>query len=99
MEQTAGINPEDCVKLKAPNKYHVILLNDNATPMEFVINILMNVFRKDQPTAKDITVEGHEKGRGRAGTYSYEVAEQKCMETITQARSNTYPLDVIIEEE
>mgnify|MGYP005715021189 FL=1 len=67
--------------------------------MEFVINILMNVFRKDQPTAKDITVEVHEKGRGIAGTYSYEVAEQKCMETITQARSNTYPLDVIIEEE
>mgnify|MGYP001274810033 FL=1 len=99
MEQTAGINPEDCVKLKAPNKYHVILLNDNATPMDFVINILMNVFRKDQSTAKDITVEVHEKGRGIAGTYSYEVAEQKCMETITQARSNAYPLDVIIEEE
>tara|TARA_B100001248_G_C27398756_1_gene467942 strand:+ start:1036 stop:1335 length:300 start_codon:yes stop_codon:yes gene_type:complete len=99
MAQTAGISPENCVKLKAPNKYHVILLNDNATPMEFVINVLITIFRKDPETAKDITLEVHEKGRGIAGTYSYEVAEQKCMETITQARSNTYPLDVIIEEE
>jgi ATP-dependent Clp protease adaptor protein ClpS len=67
--------------------------------MEFVINVLITIFRKDPQTAKDITIEVHEKGRGIAGTYSYEVAEQKCMETITQARSNTYPLDVIIEEE
>ena len=99
MAQTAGISPENCVKLKAPTKYHVILLNDNATPMEVVINVLITIFRKDPETAKDITLEVHEKGRGIAGTYSYEVAEQKCMETITQARSNTYPLDVIIEEE
>lgn len=89
---------EDIVKLKTPGKYNVIFLNDNFTPMEYVVQVLIDVFNKDFEDAKNTTLEIHEKGRGIAGTYSYEVAEQKCVETITDARKNRYPLDVVMDE-
>jgi ATP-dependent Clp protease adaptor protein ClpS len=85
-------------KLKAPNKFNVIMMNDNVTPMDFVIQLLVVIFNKQSAEAKDITLMIHEKGRGIAGTYSYEIAEQKCTETISTARQNGYPLEVIIEE-
>jgi len=86
------------IKLKAPNKYNVIMLNDDVTPMDFVIQILVLIFSKDPENAKDIMLEVHEKGRSIVGSYSYEVAEQKCIETITESRKAGYPLDLIIEE-
>lgn len=89
---------DQLTKLKAPNKFHVIMLNDDSTPMDFVVNILLQVFNHTIEAASDIMIEVHEKGRSIAGTYTYEVAEQKCMETITTSRTNGYPLDVIIEE-
>ena len=89
---------EEVVKLKAPNKYNVVLINDDATPMEFVIQILMIIFTRTSEDAGAIMMEVHEKGKGVAGTYSYEIAEQKVHETISQARSAGYPLDAIVEE-
>jgi len=86
------------LKLKAPNKYNVIMINDNVTPMDFVIQVLIVVFSKDPESAKNVMLEVHEKGRSIAGTYSYEVAEQKSIETISTARKAGYPLDVSIEE-
>ena len=84
--------------LKSPNKYMVIFLNDNVTPMEYVIQVLLTFFGKTPEEANEITLEVHEKGRSVAGAYSYEVAEQKCIETVTDARKHSYPLDVIMEE-
>ena len=84
--------------LKSPNKYMVIFLNDNVTPVEYVIQALMTYFNKSSEEANAITLEVHEKGRSVAGAYSYEVAEQKCIETVTDARKHSYPLDVIMEE-
>lgn len=89
---------EDIIKVKTPGKYNVIFLNDNFTPIEYVIQLLVGIFNKDLEDAKRITLEIHEKGRGIAGTYSYEVAEQKCVETITDARKNRFPLDVVMDE-
>ncbi len=86
------------VKLKAPNKFQVIMLNDDTTPMDFVINVLVQIFNKSPEAAKEVMIEIHEKGRGVAGAYSYEVAEQKCTETVTIARRNQFPLEVTIEE-
>ena len=85
-------------RLASPNKYMVIFLNDNVTPMEYVIQVLLAFYGKTTEEANDITVEVHEKGRSIAGMYSYEVAEQKCVETITDARKNQFPLDVTIEK-
>lgn len=86
------------VKLAAPNKYNIVMLNDDVTPMDFVIQILMVIFKHDQNTAKDLMLDIHEKGRAIVGCYSYEVAEQKCSETVTEAARAGYPLDVVIEE-
>ena len=76
--------------LKSPNKYMVVFLNDNVTPMEYVIQVLMTYFNKSTEEANVITLEVHEKGRSIAGAYSYEVAEQKCIETVTDARKHNY---------
>jgi len=85
-------------KLKSPNKYFVIFLNDNVTPVEYVIQVLTTFFGKTNEEAHNITLEVHENGRSVAGAYSYEVAEQKCIETVTDARKHSYPLDVVMEE-
>ena len=85
-------------RLASPNKYMVIFLNDNVTPMEYVIQVLLAFYGKTTEEANDITVEVHEKGRSIAGMYSYEVAEQKCIETVTDARKHNDPLDVVMEE-
>ena len=84
--------------LASPNRYMVIFLNDNVTPMEYVTQVLVTYFNKTPEEANNITLEVHEKGRSIAGSYSYEVAEQKCIETVTDARKHNYPLDVVMEE-
>jgi len=98
MTQVQGQETAESIKLKTPNKYHVIMLNDDSTPMDFVVQILVMVFKKTTEEADRVMIEIHEKGRGIAGTFSYEVAEQKCVETVQEARHAGYPLDVVIEE-
>jgi ATP-dependent Clp protease adaptor protein ClpS len=83
----------------SPGKYKVVIQNDDTTPMDFVIALLMHVFKHDEHRAKEITLEIHEKGAGIAGIYSYEVAEQKGIEGTTIARQNGWPLAIRIEEE
>lgn len=98
MTGTAVQTESSVTKLASPNKFNVVMLNDDVTPMDFVIQILIVIFKHDMEKAKDIMFEVHEKGRCVVGTYSYEVAEQKCTETVTEASRSGYPLDVVIEE-
>ena len=98
MTQASTQGVADTTKLKSPPRYNVILLNDETTPQIFVVNVLQTIFNKSVDEANLVMLEVHEKGRGIAGTYSYEVAEQKSVETITDARRNEYPLDVTIEK-
>ena len=100
MSSTQSTNEEVVEKqrLSSPNKYMVIFLNDNVTPMEYVVQVLLTFYGKTTEEANAITLEVHEKGRATAGAYSYEVAEQKCIETVTDARKHNYPLDVVMEE-
>ncbi|MDA9302658.1 ATP-dependent Clp protease adaptor ClpS [bacterium] len=85
-------------KLRGPNKHHVIMLNDDSTPMEFVVQVLITIFRKTNEQATEVMLEIHEKGKAIAGTYMYEVAEQKQLETTNAARAAGYPLSTITEE-
>ena len=85
------------IAMKPPLRWNVILYNDDKTPMEFVILILMQVYYKNFQDSSDIMMHIHENGKGIAGTYSFEVASQKKDETITIARTNGHPLRVEIE--
>ena len=85
-------------KIKKPNLFAVILVNDNFTTMEFVIYILKTIFEKSDEDAMHIMLNVHQKGKGTAGIYSYEIAEQKAHETVTQAHMNEFPLKVELDE-
>jgi ATP-dependent Clp protease adaptor protein ClpS len=98
MAQVSQEEVAEITKLSSPPKFNVIILNDESTPQDFVVNILQVIFNKTIDDAQSVMLEVHEKGRGIAGTYSYEVAEQKCVETITDARRNGFPLDVTLEK-
>jgi ATP-dependent Clp protease adaptor protein ClpS len=87
------------VVVSEPKRWKVILLNDDSTPMDFVISMLMEVFKHSADTAKEVMLEVHESGSGVAGIYSFEIAEAKAVETTNQARTNNHPLQIKLEEE
>jgi ATP-dependent Clp protease adaptor protein ClpS len=86
-------------KIHEPKRWKVLLLNDDTTPMDFVLGILTDIFKHTQETAKGITIEVHNTGSGIAGVYSFEIAEAKAVESTQLARSNGFPLQVKMEEE
>jgi ATP-dependent Clp protease adaptor protein ClpS len=86
------------IKLAKPKRYHVILLNDDFTTFEFVIAVLVQIFNQSTEQAFGLTMKIHESGRGIAGTYGYEIADQKRTDAMNLARQNGYPLEVILEE-
>ena len=87
------------ISLKYPKKYKVILLNDDYTSMEFVIDILMSIFHKSFTEAEAIMLEIHKKDKGICGIYTHEIAETKVMQVHKKARDNGFPLRAIMEEE
>jgi ATP-dependent Clp protease adaptor protein ClpS len=87
------------VTVQEPRRWKVILLNDDSTPMEFVISLLIEIFKHTPDTAKEIMLQVHETGSGIAGVYSFEIAEAKAVEATSQARSNGFPLQIKLEEE
>ena len=87
------------VKNREPNLYKVIMLNDDVTPMDFVISLIVELFKHSEVTARTITMKIHEEGSGVVGTYSYEIAEQKSTEAINLSRDNGFPLRIRIEED
>lgn len=97
MTQTAT-NTISKVEIKFPDRYNVIIFNDDFTPVDFVIQLLIEIFNKDIELATSATMQIHEKGKAVAGTYSFEVAEQKHAEATSAARSNGYPLKLSLEK-
>lgn len=87
------------LKIKTPNDWKVIFVNDDTTPMDFVISALTTIFHHGPEAAYDIMMQIHEEGSGVAGVYTFEIAEAKSVETTDMARSNGFPLLVKIEEE
>lgn len=92
-----GIDTE--IELQEPKKYKVILLNDNYSTVEFVIQVLMQIFKKNLEEATAITMSIHENGRGVCGIYTYEIAQTKVAEVRANARKAEFPLKAIVEEE
>ena len=85
-------------EVKQPPLYQVVLLNDDYTPMEFVVDVLEKFFSLDRPTATRIMLEVHTKGKGVCGVFTYEIAETKVAQVTTYARDHQHPLMCTLEE-
>jgi ATP-dependent Clp protease adaptor protein ClpS len=92
------INEKIKKKFKEPSLYKVIVLNDDKTPMEFVVSLIVELFKHSEETAHAITMKIHEEGSGVVGVYSFELAEQKSLEATTLSRDNGFPLRIKVEE-
>jgi ATP-dependent Clp protease adaptor protein ClpS len=85
-------------KLKRPPLYRVILLNDDYTPMEFVVEVLELIFGMDRPKATRVMLEVHTKGKGVCGVFVYEIAETKVAQVTAFAQQHQHPLLCTLEE-
>jgi ATP-dependent Clp protease adaptor protein ClpS len=86
------------VAMRPPSKFNVVLYNDDATTMEFVVLVLMTIFHKSFEDASALTLHIHANGKGVAGVYSFEIAVQKREEVLVAARANNFPLKCEIQE-
>lgn len=93
-----GVATRTRAKTKQPTPYRVLLLNDDYTPMEFVVLVLQRFFRMDMEAATRVMLHVHQKGVGVCGIFSYEVAETKVSQVIDFARQNQHPLQCMLEK-
>jgi ATP-dependent Clp protease adaptor protein ClpS len=94
-----GVATQTRPKTKKPSLYRVLLLNDDYTPMEFVVDVLQRVFQRNSDEAVQIMLHVHQKGVGICGVYPYDVAETKVMQTMDLALKNQHPLQCTLEKE
>jgi len=85
-------------KTKKPSMYNVLILNDDYTPMEFVVMVLEKIFNKKEEEATQIMLHVHKNGVGVCGTYTYEVAESKSNSVMDMAKKNEHPLHSTIDK-
>ncbi len=86
-------------KTKKPSMYKVLLMNDDYTPMEFVVHILQRFFRMTMEEATDVMLQVHQKGVGICGVFTFEVAETKVNQVMTFAKQHEHPLQCTLEKE
>lgn len=98
---TTEVNVEQKTKIQVevPSLWKVIILNDDQTPMDFVIGLLTTIFKHNEDAAREITMEVHNTGSAVAGVYSYEIAEQRGLEATQVSRTNGFPLQIQVEQE
>jgi ATP-dependent Clp protease adaptor protein ClpS len=99
MEQRRNAKPieKTRLKLKEPEEYNVILLNDNYTTMSFVVEILMIIFHKNSEDANTIMLDVHRKGKGIVGIYPWDIAATKLQQVHSAAKEREFPLRCIVE--
>lgn len=90
---------EPKTKTKRPPFYKVVMLNDDYTPMDFVVDVLKSIFRKNHHDAINIMLEIHHQGAGLCGVFTLDVAETKAQMVVDRARSQDYPLQCVVEQE
>ncbi|MHA1552960.1 MAG: ATP-dependent Clp protease adapter ClpS [Alphaproteobacteria bacterium] len=97
-ETSIGVATKTRPKTKRPSQYRVLLLNDDYTPMEFVVAVLQKFFNKGQEDAAQIMMHVHQHGVGDCGVYTYEVAETKVTQVMDFARKYQHPLQCVMEK-
>lgn len=98
-ERQTGLLLKPRPKTKKPSMYKVLLLNDDYTPMEFVVHVLERFFNKTRQESTDIMLHVHRRGVGVCGIFTYEVAETKVAQVMDFARANEQPLQCTMEKE
>ena len=94
-----GLVPEEAEsRLKRPPLFRVILLNDDYTPMEFVVDVLESIFGMDRTTATRVMLEVHTRGKGVCGVFTFEIAETKVAQVTTYSQQHQHPLLCTMEE-
>ena len=96
--QTGLVVEEAAPETKQPPLFSVLLLNDDYTPMEFVVDVLERFFRMDRETATRVMLEVHMKGKGICGVFTFEIAETKVAQVMTYSRDNQHPLMCTLEQ-
>ncbi len=94
---TGVVVEEAAPEVRNPPLYSVVLLNDDYTPMEFVVDVLERFFRMDRENATRVMLEVHMKGKGVCGVFTYEIAETKVAQVVSYARDNQHPLMCTLE--
>jgi ATP-dependent Clp protease adaptor protein ClpS len=97
-QQEGEVLTREDEKLKEPEQYRILLLNDDYTTMEFVVTVIMTVFHKPLPEATKIMLDVHKKGKGTVGVYSYDIAVTKINQVHQLARQNGFPLKCTMEK-
>lgn len=92
-----GVATRTRTRAKKPTPYKVLMLNDDYTPMEFVVHVLQRFFRMDMEQATRVMLHVHQRGVGVCGVFSYEVAETKVNQVMDFARENQHPLQCTLE--
>ena len=91
------VNSQSETELAEPLTYYVIMHNDDKTPMDFVIDVLIEIFHHNDQTAVDLMMKIHEEGKAIVGVYNLEIAEQKVSDVTFVAKSHNYPLKSTVE--
>ena len=94
-----GLSTQTRVRTKKPSLYRVLLLNDDYTPMEFVVYVLEQFFNRSREQATRIMLHVHQKGVGLCGVYTYEVAETKVAQVLDLAKRHEHPLQCVMEKD
>lgn len=97
-DEGASVITRTKTKTKKPNLYRVLILNDDYTPMEFVVHVLERFFQKNRQQATQIMLHVHNHGVGECGVYTYEVAETKVTQVMDFALQNQHPLKCVMEK-
>ncbi|MGD9650040.1 MAG: ATP-dependent Clp protease adapter ClpS [Dongiaceae bacterium] len=95
----SGVVVKSKPKTKKPSMYKVVMLNDDYTPMEFVVHVLERFFNKTHEDASRLMLQVHNRGAAICGVYTYEVAETKISQVMDYARANQHPLQCTMEKE
>ena len=99
VDEKVNIKEKVEIEIKEPSKYNVIIHNDDYTSMEFVVQVLVGVFKKQVVEATKIMFDVHKKGRGIAGIYSYDVGVTKIIQAMEMCEESGFPLKLTLEEE
>lgn len=99
MESNIDIKEKNKIKIKKPKLYKVIMHNDDFTTMEFVVDVLVNIFNKKIEEASKIMIDVHKKGSGIAGVFPYDIAVSKASTAMTIAKEQGFPFKLSVEEE